>query len=121
MFYGWAVNNKILVALSYLDQQQTAATQATNDAIMQILEYITTYPSDGITFLSREMILSAHIDAAYLNATKARSSNGAHIMLSENSPVPSYNSPILTIAQIIRNVISSAAEAKLAGLFICAK
>ena len=41
-------------------------------------------------------------------------------MLSENVPVPDYNGPIITIAQIIRNVMSSASEAKLAGLFIYA-
>ena len=67
------------------------------------------------------MILSAHSYAAYLNVTKSCSRDGSHIMLSENFPVPAYNRPILTIAQIIRNVISSAAEAELTGLFICAR
>ena len=67
------------------------------------------------------MILSAHSDAAYLNVPQARSRAGAHIMLSEDNPVPSINGPILTIAQIIKNVMSSAAEAELSGLFICAK
>ena len=67
------------------------------------------------------MVLSAHSDAAYLNVTKTRIRAGAHIMLSEDVPVPTYNSPIITIAQIIRNVMFSAAEAKLVGLFICAK
>ena len=32
-----------------------------------------------------------------------------------------YNIPILTIAQIIRNVMLSATEAELEGLLICAK
>ena len=67
------------------------------------------------------MILADHSDVEYLNVTKARSRAGAHIMISEDIPVPTYNGPILTIAQIIRNVMSSAAEAELAGLFICAK
>ena len=67
------------------------------------------------------MILSAHSDAAYLNFAKSRSRASAHIMLSENAPVPSYNSPVITIAHIIINFMSSAAESELAGLFICAK
>ena len=67
------------------------------------------------------MILSAHSDAAYINVTKARIRAGAHIMLSENVRLPAYNGPILTIAHIIRNVMLSAAEAELVGLFICAK
>ena len=67
------------------------------------------------------MILATHFDAAYLNVSRARSRAGAPIMLSENTPVPSLNGPVLTIAQIIKNVMSPAAEAKLSGLFICAK
>ena len=121
MLYGQAVNNKILVALSELGQKQAAATQATNNAVLHLLYYVATYPSDGITFRARKTILSTYSDSAYLNVTKARSCAGANIMLSENVTVPSYNGPILTIAQIIRNGISSAAEAELAGLFICAK
>ena len=67
------------------------------------------------------MILSAHSDSEDLNAAKASSRAGAHIILSENIPVPAYNGPIITIAQIIINVILSSAEAELAGLFICSK
>ena len=67
------------------------------------------------------MILAAHSDVTYLNVPRACSRAGAHSMLSENTPVPSINVPVLTIAQIIKNVMSSAAEAELSGLFICAK
>ena len=42
-------------------------------------------------------------------------------MLSKDNPIPYINSPVLTIAQIIKFVMSSTAEAKLAGLFICAR
>ena len=121
MFYGRAIDNKILVSLSELGQHQSASTQATNNAILQLLDYVATYPSDGITFRSSKIILSAHSDALYLNITKARIRAGAHIMLSENVSVLSYNRPILTIAQIIRNVMLSATESELAGLLICAK
>lgn len=67
------------------------------------------------------MILAAHSDAAYLNVSKARSRAGAHIMLSEDIPIPAFNGPVLTLAQIIKFVASSAAEAELAGLYVCAK
>ena len=121
LFYGRAVNNKLLGALSKLGNQQVSATKATNDAIMQLLDYFATYPSDGITFRASKMILSANSDTAYLNVTKSSSRAGFQIMLSENVTVPSYNCPMLTIYQIILNVVSSAAEAELEGLFICAK
>jgi hypothetical protein len=121
LYYARAVDNKLLVALSELGQQQAAATEATNDAINQLLDYVATYPADGITYRASDMVLSAHSDAAYLNVTKARSRAGAHIMLSEDAPVPTYNGPVLTVAQIIKTVMSSAAEAELGGLYICAK
>ena len=50
LFYGWAIDNKLLIALSELGQQQAAATQATNDAILQLLDYVATYPRDSIHF-----------------------------------------------------------------------
>ena len=60
-------------------------------------------------------------DAAYLNVSKARSRAGAYIMLSEDVLVLAYNGPVLTIANIIKNVMSSTAEAELGGLFLIAK
>ena len=42
-------------------------------------------------------------------------------MFSEDVPAPSYNGPVLTSAQIIKCIISSAAEAELTGLYICSK
>ena len=42
-------------------------------------------------------------------------------MLPKDDPVPGKNGPVLTIAQIIKFVMSSAAKAELAGLFICTK
>ena len=121
LFYGRAVGNKLLVALGELGQQQASATEATNDSITQLLDYVATYPSDDITCRASGMVLSAHLDAAYLNVTKACSRAGAHVMLSEDFPAPAYNVPVLTVVQIIKKVMSSSAEAELAGLFICAK
>ena len=66
------------------------------------------------------MVLSSHSDAVYLNVSRACSCAGAHIMLMEDVPVPSYNGPFLTVAQIIACVMSSAAEAELGGIYICA-
>eukprot|EP00804_Cyclotella_cryptica_P000028 CCRYP_013699-RB/>CCRYP_013699-RB protein AED:0.34 eAED:0.34 QI:0/-1/0/1/-1/1/1/0/160 len=67
------------------------------------------------------MMLSAHSDSTYLNASKSRSRAGAYIMCSENDPVASNNGPVHTIAQIIKFVTPSAAQSKLAALFSCTK
>ena len=42
IYYPRDVENKLLVALSELGQHQAMATEATNDAIHQILDYIAT-------------------------------------------------------------------------------
>jgi hypothetical protein len=46
---------------------------------------------------------------------------GGHFFLSSNATVPPNNGAILNIAHIIKNVMSSATEAELAGLYIMAR
>ena len=121
LYIGRAVNNKLLVALSAIGFQQAAATEEMKDAIEQLLDYVATYPDDGILFRKSDMILAAHADAGFLNESKARSQAGAHIFLSENEPKPKLNGPVLTIAQIIKTVMASAAEAEMAALYITAR
>ena len=67
LYVGRAVNNKILVALSTIGAQQSAATKDTAAAIQQLLDYVATYPNDGILFRKNDMILAAHADAGFLN------------------------------------------------------
>ena len=86
-----------------------------------MLDYLATYPNDGIVYRSRNMILAAHSDAGFHNESKGRSQAGAHIFLSEDNPIPRWNGPILSIAQVIKFVMTSAAEAELAALYITAQ
>ena len=67
------------------------------------------------------MILAAHSDAGFHNESKGRSRAGAHIFFSEDDPLPRWNGPILSIAQVIKFVMTSAAEAELAALYITAQ
>ena len=62
-----SINNKLLVALSALVSQQALATEETEDAIEKILNYVATYPTDGIIFRKSDMILAAHADAVFLH------------------------------------------------------
>ena len=61
----------ILVAIRKLGQQQVSATLATNEAIEQLLDYVTTYPNDGITYRSSGMVLTRYYHVAYLNVNKS--------------------------------------------------
>ena len=64
------------------------------------------------------MIIAVHSDASYLSETNARSRAGGHFFLSENDEFPTNNGAVLTIAQIIKVVMSSAAEAEIGALYI---
>eukprot|EP00804_Cyclotella_cryptica_P024328 CCRYP_015304-RA/>CCRYP_015304-RA protein AED:0.52 eAED:0.39 QI:0/0/0/0.5/0/0/2/0/252 len=67
------------------------------------------------------MILAIHSDASYLSETKARSRAGGHFFLSEDDPSPRKSGAIFNLAQIIKPVMSSAAEAELGALYINAQ
>ena len=87
-YHARAVDNKLLVGLSAIISQQASATQRTNEAINQILDYCATYPSDGILYLSSDMVLCAYSDTGFHNESKGRSRAGAHIFHSENDAMP---------------------------------
>ena len=67
------------------------------------------------------MVLEANYDAGFHNYSKGLRRSGSHIFLSGNDLEPRWNIPALTIAQIIKFVVTSAAEAKLGALFITTK
>ena len=88
LYYARAVNNELLVSISDIASQQAAATQRTNDAINQLLDYCATYPANGIIYRYSDMVLCAHSVAGVHNESKGRSRAGDHIFLSENDAMP---------------------------------
>ena len=50
MYYTHAVDNNLLAALSEIGLQQAVATKRTNYAITQLLNYVATYPKNGIIY-----------------------------------------------------------------------
>ena len=115
------MDKKLLVVLSAIDAQYASAAQRTSAAIDEILDYCATYPADGILYHFRDMVLCAQSDAGFHNESKGRSRAGVHIFLSENDAMPRWNWPVLTLAKIIKFVMSSASEAKLGATFITAQ
>ena len=67
------------------------------------------------------MVLWIHSDASYLSKPKAKSRYGGHHFLGSDQPTTDINGPILALAKILRSIMSSAAEAELAGVFYNAK
>jgi hypothetical protein len=85
------------------------------------LDYMASQEEAILTYKASDMVLAIHSDASYLSKPKARSRAGGHMFMSANNKIPTNNGAVLNISQIIRAVMSSAAEAKLGALFINAK
>ena len=88
LLYVRAVYNKLLVTLKSIGTHQAAAIEATNEDFNQMLDYLATYPNDGIMYRASDMILVAHSDAGFHNESKGQHRAGAHIFLSEDYPIP---------------------------------
>ncbi len=73
LYYARVVDNKLLVALSAIAARQANATVTTEQAVHLLLDYVATYPNDGIVFHASNMILCAHADAGFLNKTNSLS------------------------------------------------
>ena len=63
-----------------------------------------------LTYKASDMVLTVHSDASYLSEPKARSHAGGHMFMSVNDDIPANNGTVLNILQIIRAVMSSAAD-----------
>ena len=107
LFYGREVDNKVLLALNNIGTQHTAATESTNESINHLLDYLVTYPNDGIVYRARKMVLVANLDADFHNKYKGQIRAGSHVFLVEDEPIPRWNGTILTIARVIKFVMSS--------------
>ena len=79
--------------------------------VKQFLNYVFTHPDAIVTYQAIDMVLAAHNDASYLSEANACSQAGGHFFMSSNTPCPHNNGAVLTIAQIIKAVMSLAAEA----------
>ncbi len=50
LYYARAVDNKLLVALSAIAVHQAKATVTTKQAVNLLLDYVATYPNNGIVY-----------------------------------------------------------------------
>ena len=118
------LKSKDPLGLSTLASTQTKGTEETNRAAKQLLDYCDTHPEAIIRFRASPMMLKMHSDASYLTEPEARSRASGWFFLGGNKQTGNelmYNGPILVLANIIRNVMSSAAEAEVGAIFDNAK
>ena len=120
------VDNTLLVALGTIASAQSKGTEATMNAMVQLLNYCATHPNAKIRFRASDMVLYIISDASYLSMSGARSRFGGYFFLSKDiGPVapkpeeapPPWNAPVLVNSVIITAVMSSAAEEEYGALF----
>jgi hypothetical protein len=124
LFYAQAIDNTMLPALSSIASRQATASEDTNIAIDKFLNYAASHPDAEIRFSASDMCLHVETDASYLSETKARSRfSGYHYLSAHPSddptkdPAPPINRPLLILSNILKEIVSSASEAELAGTF----
>ena len=111
----------MLTPLSALASEQATPTEKTMQDCLQFLDYAASQDEAIVTYRASDMKLAIHSDASYLSEPKARSRAGGHMFMAGSEEIPINNGAVLNISQIIKAVMSSAAEAELGALFINAK
>ena len=120
LFMTRAVDNTLLHALNELACQASKRTQKNMEATKNLLNYIACNSKPRIMYHARNIILLIGPDAAYLVCPKARSQAGGY-HYPGNKDGEQVNMPVLVLAKIIKNVISSAAESEVVALSMNAK
>jgi hypothetical protein len=116
LFLTRAVDSTMLTPLSALASEQSAPTENTMQKCLQFLDYAASQDEAIVTYRASDMKLAIHSDASYLSEPKARSRAGGHMFMAGSEEIPINNGAVLNISQIIKAVMSSAAEAELGAL-----
>jgi hypothetical protein len=126
LFYARAIDCTMLVALGTIASTQSKGTQATAQALTQLLNYAAAHPDATVRYTSSDMYLHIHSDASYLSEAKSRSRRHLFPQLKTSDPSaipsptatpPPYNGAIHTISSIIQNVMASTTKAELGAVF----
>jgi hypothetical protein len=118
LYYTRAVDSTVLMPLNNIETEQTKATEKTQSATNQMLDYLATHPDATIRYYASAMILHIHSDASYLSVSNARSRLGGLFFLGNKSHKDETpNGSILSVAAVIKNVVASAAESEVGACF----
>jgi hypothetical protein len=113
LYYARAVDPTVLMPLNDIATEQTKATEKTQAATNQLLDYLATHPDATIRYHASDMILHIHSNASYLSVSNASSRLGGLFFCGDKSPQQdTLNGSILNVASVIKNVVASAAESE---------
>ena len=118
LWYARGVDGTMLKAVNSVGSAQAKPTDNVLAAALYILHYGHTYPNASITYYASDMILSIDADASYLGETNSRSRAACTFKFVTKDNPDYVNGLIECVSTIIPTVVTSAAEAEYAGLFI---
>ena len=127
LYYARAIDNTTHVAINDLGTTQAKPTKKTNDQAVMLMDYLFTHPDAKIRYHASGMQLYIDSDAAYLVAPQAKSRIAGYFYLSDKytqgsgNPHPQFNGPIHIECQLLKHVVSSAAEAETSAIFLNCK
>jgi hypothetical protein len=128
LFYARAVDVTMLKAIGTLATQQAHPTKHTMQGITKLLNYAASNPEASLRYHASDMCLWIDSDASYLSESNARSTCAGYHFLSDRpsdptkppqaqNPEPMHNAPVYVMCNILKEIVSAASEAELAGLF----
>jgi hypothetical protein len=118
LYYARAVDPTVLMPLNYIATEQIKATEKTQAATNQLLDYLATHPDATIRYHASDMILHIHSDASYLSVSNSRSRLGGLFFCGDKFPQEdNLNGSILNVASVIKNVVASTAESEVGACF----
>jgi hypothetical protein len=104
--------------LNDIATKQTKATEKTQAATNQMLDYLAAHPDATVRFHASDMILHIHSDASYVSVSNAGSRLGGLFFLgNEPTEQETLNVSILNVAAVNKNVVASAAESEVGACF----
>jgi hypothetical protein len=118
LYYARAVDPTVLMPLNDIATEQTKATEKTQAAMNQMLDYLATRPDATIRYHASDMILHIHSDTSYLSVSNARSPLGGPFFLGNKSPKQdTLSGSILNVAAVIKNLVASTVESEVGACF----
>ena len=115
----------MLVTLSAIASEQSKPTDETMNKCKQFLNYVATHPNAIITFIQSksDMVLAVSSNAHRIssNQKSTKPSRRTFLHVKRHAVPTKQNGAILNIAQIIKSVMTSAAEAEMGALYINAR
>lgn len=106
-YHTAALDNTSLIGLNNLEAAQSKSTQSTKNAVVQLLDHLSTHLDGKIRHYKSSIILQIHSDVSYLSEPNARSRPKGFFFLTNNPVQPDYaklNDAIHVLCKIIKTL-----------------